>query len=120
MGINVFQDYDVMLIPIVRNLHWYLGSIDFNHKVTVVLDLLESRTTGKKAPVRPETHEAIMTWLDGEYRRITSTNTTSGRPLDRSQWGSITAWDWVDEIPRDRCGLCPLHDGLCYGTLIGT
>jgi hypothetical protein len=41
-----------------------------------------------------------MTWLDGEHRRITSTNTTPRRSLDRSQWGSINTLDWVDEIPR--------------------
>ena len=86
VGVNVFQDYDVMLIPIIRNYHWYLGVIDLANKVTVVLDSLESRKTPvKKAPARPETHESIMTWLDGEHRRITSTGTTPGQPLDRSQ-----------------------------------
>ena len=101
LGVNVFQNYDVMLIPIIRNYHWYLGAIDFTNKVTAVLDSLESSTTtGKKAPARPKTHEAIMTWLDGEHRRITSTSTTQGRPLDRSQWRAINASDWVGKIPR--------------------
>jgi Ulp1 family protease len=26
LGVNVFQDYDVMLIPIIHNYHWYLGN----------------------------------------------------------------------------------------------
>ena len=90
-----------MLIPIIRNFHWYLGDIDFTNKVTAVLDSLESRkTAGKKVPARPETHEAIMTWLDGEHRRITSTSTTPGRPLDCSQWRPTNASDWVGKIPR--------------------
>ena len=94
-GVNVFQDYDVMLIPIIRSYHWYLGAINFVDKVTAVLDSLESRkTAGKKAPARPETHEGIMTWLDGEHQRIT------GRPLDRSQWRAINASEWVGIIPR--------------------
>ena len=85
-GVNVFHDYDMMLIPIIRNYHWYLVAIDFTKKVTAVFDSLESReTAGKKAPARPKTHEAIMTWLIGEHRRITSTNTSPGRPLDCSQ-----------------------------------
>jgi Ulp1 family protease len=36
VGVNVFQDYDVILIPIIRNYHWYLGVIDLANKVTVV------------------------------------------------------------------------------------
>ena len=41
-----------------------------------------------------------MTWLDGEHRRITSTSTTQGRPLDRSQWRAINSSDWVGKTPR--------------------
>jgi hypothetical protein len=41
-----------------------------------------------------------MTWLDGEHRRITSTGTTPGQPLDRSQWRATNASDWVGKIPR--------------------
>jgi hypothetical protein len=90
-----------MLIPIICNYHWYLGTIDLTNKLTTVLDSLESsKTAGKKTPARPETHEAIMTWLDGEHRRITSTSTTPGRPLDRSQWRVINTSDWVGKIPR--------------------
>jgi hypothetical protein len=101
LGVNVFQDYDVILIPIIHNYHWYLGTIDFTKKVTTVLDSLElSKTADKKTPARPETHEDIMTWLDGEHRRITTTSTTPGRPLDRLQWRVINASDWVGKIPR--------------------
>ena len=41
-----------------------------------------------------------MTWLVGEHRRITSTNTSPGRPLDYSQWRAINASNWVGKIPR--------------------
>ena len=41
-----------------------------------------------------------MTWLIGEHRRITSTNTSPGRPLDCSQWRVINASNWVGRIPR--------------------
>ena len=82
----IHKDYDVLLIPIIQRVHWYLGAIHLKKKVTVVLDSLESKeTAGTEAPARPETHESIMTWLDGEHRRITSTGTTPGQPLDRSQ-----------------------------------
>lgn len=58
----------MMLIPIIRNYHWYLVAIDFTKKVTAVFDSLESReTAGRKAPDRPKTHEAIMTWLIGDH-----------------------------------------------------
>jgi hypothetical protein len=90
-----------MLILIIHNYHWYLGVIDFVNKVTVVLDSLESRkTSDKKSPDRPETHETIMKWLDGKHLRITSTGTTPGQPLDRSQWRAINVSDWVGKILR--------------------
>ena len=41
-----------------------------------------------------------MIWLDGEHLRITSTNSSPGRPLDCSQWCAINASNWVGKIPR--------------------
>ncbi len=108
-GVNVFHDYDMMLIPIIRNYHWYLVSIDFTKKETAVFDSLESReTSGKKAPVRPKTHEAIMTWLIGEHRRINSTKTSPGRPLDCSQWHVINVSNWAGTGVGVDCGLFTL------------
>lgn len=104
--VNVFKDFDLMLIPInIKGRHWYLAVIDFIRKATIVFDSHESpKTINSQTPGMADTHTAILTWMAAEH------TTKNNSPFPTHEWKTLNSYTQMGPTPQQGTSSNPGRD----------